>query len=130
MLDLFARYRGPASEYASLGMEELWLPTAEGSDVTVESLWAAVEFIGRHKDYQGGGERVYLHCKAGHDRSASVAFAWLFTQNPYADPAQLCADLGKVRRMPPLVHRRDAVVLFMEEYRKGLGETHSRKYSA
>lgn len=31
---------------------------------------------------QRRGERVLVHCKAGHGRSAAVALCWLLTQNP------------------------------------------------
>jgi atypical dual specificity phosphatase len=40
---------------------------------------AAVEFISSFKEK---GEKVYIHCKAGHGRAASVALCWLIHENP------------------------------------------------
>ena len=31
---------------------------------------------------QAKGEKAFVHCKAGHGRSAAVALCWLMTQNP------------------------------------------------
>jgi len=67
-------YGGPAEEYARLGMEQLWLPTLDHIEPSVEDLKAACLFIDK---FRKRGLRVYIHCKAGHGRGAAAAFAWL-----------------------------------------------------
>jgi len=37
----------------------------------------AVKFINEYRDKNKG--RVYIHCKAGHGRSAAIAFVWLLS---------------------------------------------------
>jgi len=67
-------YPGPVEAYERLGMEQLWLPTIDHYEPRLEDLQQACDFIER---YRAKGERVYIHCKAGHDRSAAVALAWM-----------------------------------------------------
>mmetsp|Transcript_61248 Transcript_61248/g.164762 ORF Transcript_61248/g.164762 Transcript_61248/m.164762 type:complete len:179 (+) Transcript_61248:139-675(+) len=64
----------PSKAYERLGMEQLWLPTIDHYEPRLEDLQQACDFIER---YRAKGERVYIHCKAGHDRSAAVALAWM-----------------------------------------------------
>jgi protein-tyrosine phosphatase len=49
------------------------------------------------QSHQEAGERVYVHCRAGHGRSAAVVFAWLLYQNPKADPLILNQQLCRKR---------------------------------
>lgn len=37
-----------------------------------------MDFIKEHKER---GEKVYVHCKAGHGRAAAVALCWLMHEN-------------------------------------------------
>ena len=54
----------------------------------------AVDFI---KSYQKKGEKVYVHCKAGHGRAASVALCWSMYSNPDMS-AEECNKLLYSRR--------------------------------
>lgn len=68
-------YRGPIEKYRRLGIKELWLPTVDHTEPTCDDLERAVTFIDEtHKKTNG---RVYVHCRAGHGRSAAVALAWM-----------------------------------------------------
>jgi atypical dual specificity phosphatase len=40
-------------------------------------LQKAVRFI--HKIWKSGKGKVYIHCRAGHGRSAAVVYAWLLS---------------------------------------------------
>jgi hypothetical protein len=77
IINLCREYRGPIRHYERLGMEELYLPTTDHFEPTVGDLETAVNFIAQ---YQQHGKRVYVHCRAGHGRSAAVVFAWLLRQ--------------------------------------------------
>ena len=70
-------YRGPTASYDRLGIEELWLPTADHFEPSVKDLERAVEFV---KFHQALGNKVYIHCRAGHGRSAAAVFAWLLSK--------------------------------------------------
>lgn len=109
VINMCEEYKGPTKEYEKLGMEELWLPTTDHFEPSFDDLRKAVEFIQQFKDdlllqdghdIEGRGEekkegtetdrllvkkkgkagRVYVHCRAGHGRSAAVVYAWLLSQ--------------------------------------------------
>lgn len=42
-------------------------------------------------------KRVYVHCRAGHGRSAAVALAWLMYKHPDSDPRLLNQELCQLR---------------------------------
>lgn len=94
VINLCEEYRGPDRSYWRLGMLHLRLPTTDHFEPTVEDLEKAVHFISDHKTL---GKKVYVHCRAGHGRSAAVVFAWLLSQNPDANLEDLNRELCKLR---------------------------------
>ena len=91
VVNMCYEYSGPKANYAKLGIKQLHLPTVDHTEPSVECLKDAVEFIKEHKKR---GEKVYVHCKAGHGRAASVALSWLISEN--ADKsAKVCYWLSK-----------------------------------
>lgn len=79
VINMCDEYRGPTKQYDRLGMKELWLRTVDHFEPSVSDLKRAVQFIEKTKE-EGG--RVYVHCRAGHGRSAAAVFAWLIYQDP------------------------------------------------
>lgn len=67
-------YTGPKKEYAAHGIEQLHIPTTDFTHPRLEDVQEAVEFVQRHVE---ADETVYIHCKAGRARSATVALCWL-----------------------------------------------------
>lgn len=67
-------YAGPVSEYQSCGIEQLRIPTTDFTHPRLDDVEKAVEFVQEHVER---GETVYIHCKAGRARSATVAMCWL-----------------------------------------------------
>lgn len=57
---------------------------------------SAVSFIRKHK---AQGNRVYVHCRAGHGRSAAGVFAWLIDKDPIVDLRELNANFCKLRNV-------------------------------
>ncbi|MEC9091351.1 MAG: dual specificity protein phosphatase family protein [Planctomycetota bacterium] len=92
-------YKGPKSTYAKLKIEQLYIPTIDFTHPRIEDVEAAVEFITSHVN-QGG--RVYVHCKAGRARSATVAICWLIGFRKM-DPAEAQNHLVRIRHQ---VNRR------------------------
>lgn len=89
-------YKGPVSKYKILGMDELYLPTVDHFEPTVEDLERAVKFIRKH---EAEGKKVYVHCRAGHGRSAAVVLAWLMTKDPDVDVKVLNEELCGIRNV-------------------------------
>jgi len=59
-------------------------------------LQSAVSFIRKHEKQN---KRVYVHCRAGHGRSAAVVLAWLLYKNPESDPLTLNQYLCEKRNV-------------------------------
>lgn len=67
-------YGGPVKRYRLAGIEQLRVPTVDFTHPTLESVMAGVDFIERH--VKAGG-KVYVHCKAGRGRSATIVMGYL-----------------------------------------------------
>lgn len=83
VINMCYEYPGPKSSYASIGIKQLYLPTIDHFEPSVEQMRDAVEFIKEHKKR---GEKVYVHCKAAHGRAASIALCWLINENEGSNP--------------------------------------------
>ena len=102
VVNMCEEYRGPVRQYRQLttsssnnnkndttiGMIELRLPTTDHFEPSVQSLQAAVAFI---QEYANRGERVYVHCRAGHGRSAAVVMAWIMVSQQQQQQQQHAA---------------------------------------
>lgn len=80
VVNMCYEYPGPIRSYDNLGIKQLYLPTVDHYEPSLESMVDAVEFIQQHKDR---GEKVYVHCKAAHGRAASIALCWMMQQHPH-----------------------------------------------
>ncbi len=67
-------YAGPVEEYARLGIDQMRIPTTDFTPPRLADVRRAVAFIASKADR---GETVYVHCKAGRARSATVVACWL-----------------------------------------------------
>ena len=67
-------YAGPEHEYAQHGIEQLHIPTTDFTHPRLADVESAVEFI---QKYKLQNDTVYIHCKAGRARSATIAMCWL-----------------------------------------------------
>lgn len=67
-------YAGPLEEYHAAGIEQLHMPTTDFTHPSLADVQRAVEFMNRFTER---GETVYVHCKAGRARSATVVLCWL-----------------------------------------------------
>ena len=96
-------------------MTELYLPTTDHFEPTIQDFAEAIEFINDHKDR---GERVYVHCRAGHGRSAAVVFVWLLTKNPTIDTQELNRELCRLRDVRKSLWKQPNVNAFLEKLKK------------
>ena len=95
VINMCDEYRGPTKQYDRLGMKELWLRTVDHFEPSVSDLKRAVQFIEKTKE-EGG--RVYVHCRAGHGRSAAAVFAWLIYQDPDQEDLQSLNEWLSLKR--------------------------------
>lgn len=67
-------YAGPILQYERHGIDQLRIPTTDFTHPRLKDTEQAVDFIQKHVE---AGNSVYIHCKAGRARSATVAMCWL-----------------------------------------------------
>lgn len=80
-------YAGPSIQYERHGIEQLRIPTTDFTHPRLADVELAVDFVQKHAS---AGNTVYIHCKAGRARSATVAMCWLMKHRSMtADEAQL-----------------------------------------
>ncbi len=107
-------YKGPHVEYLRLGIEQLWIPTTDFTHPRLADVQQAVEFVQKHSQ---AGETVYIHCKAGRARSATVAICWLMKyQGMSAEQAQTTL-LESRPHINPRLTERQVVIEFAKSMR-------------
>lgn len=74
VVNMCQEYPGPVTQYKELGIDQLWLPTIDFQPPSIEHIAQGVEYLHRKTE---AGEKVYVHCKAGRARSATVVICWL-----------------------------------------------------
>ena len=102
-------YAGPVTIYQQYEIRQLRVRTVDFTPPTLESVQQAVDFI---EDHRKRGETVYVHCKAGRGRSATVVICWLI-KHLNLTPSEAQTYLQQKR--PQIVrhlHRRDVVQEF------------------
>ncbi|KAI8594502.1 protein-tyrosine phosphatase-like protein, partial [Dissophora ornata] len=82
IVNMCAEFQGHLETMKELGLVQCWIPTRDFHTPTLESIWVGVRFISKcEARWQELPEaergRIYIHCKAGRGRSATVAVCWL-----------------------------------------------------
>ncbi|XP_033836685.1 phosphatidylglycerophosphatase and protein-tyrosine phosphatase 1 [Periophthalmus magnuspinnatus] len=100
-------------EWQEAGVEQLRLSTVDLLGVpSLEHLHRGVEFAVRHRDQ---GNTVYVHCKAGRCRSATMAAAYLIRVY-CVTPDEACERLRALR--PHVILRSNQLSLLQDFYRQ------------
>eukprot|EP01116_Phalansterium_solitarium_P007318 TRINITY_DN19940_c0_g1_i1.p2 TRINITY_DN19940_c0_g1~~TRINITY_DN19940_c0_g1_i1.p2 ORF type:complete len:230 (+),score=46.30 TRINITY_DN19940_c0_g1_i1:36-692(+) len=76
VVNLCDEYDGPVHAYAEKGIEQLHVPVVDHTEPPAADIARSLRFIAERVSR---GQAVYIHCKAGHGRSAAVAFCWLMS---------------------------------------------------
>ena len=74
VVNICGEHPGPVRAYEEAGIVQLRLLTPDFSAPSLEDMQRGVAFIQRHV---GEGRTVYVHCKAGRGRSATLVLCWL-----------------------------------------------------
>ncbi|NXL90071.1 PTPM1 phosphatase, partial [Alectura lathami] len=101
-------------EWEALGVEQLRLSTVDLTGVpTLEHLHEGVEFMLKHRER---GNSVYVHCKAGRSRSATMVAAYLIQLHHWS-PQEAIEAIAKIR--PHILIRRKQVQV-LETFHKNM----------
>jgi len=113
-------YAGPLREYEQYGIQQLRVPTVDFTIPAPDSVDQAVHFM---SDYIDRGETVYVHCKAGRGRSATVVLCWLIhTKGLTPDQAQAYLQ-AKRPQVVKYLYRRQVVQDFYRRQTQGTANT-------
>ena len=74
VINLCEEYSGPVKAYDLAGIQQLHIPLVDYTSPSLPQVEECVAFIDR---YVSQGDIVYVHCKAGRGRSATVVLCWL-----------------------------------------------------
>ena len=97
-------YGGPCDEYERVGIVQLHLPTIDFTPPTLEDVEKGVEFIRQHA---ATGSTVYVHCKAGRARSATIVACWLIASRGISpDEAQTILRQRRPFVLPSIAQRQ------------------------
>lgn len=106
IINMCEEWPGLVREYSQVGIEQLYLPTVDFTHPQAADVERGADFIERH--VKAGG-KVYVHCKAGRARSATVVLWWLIKYQ-HMTPEQAQALLCRVRpHVNPRVYLRPVI---------------------
>ncbi|KAF9353173.1 hypothetical protein BGX34_011751 [Mortierella sp. NVP85] len=94
IVNMCGEFQGHLETMTTLGLVQCWIPTPDFTVPTLDSIWVGIHFIAkcqaRWQESDGSQQGlVYIHCKAGRGRSATVALCWLvYFYNLTAQEAQ------------------------------------------
>jgi atypical dual specificity phosphatase len=115
VINMCDEYAGPLHEYQQQSIEQLHLPTVDFHPPTLEMIERGVNFIQQHMDNGGG---VYVHCKAGRARSATVVLCYLVAHKQMTPAAAQQYLLEKRPHINPLIHERKVVQDFVSKLKE------------
>ncbi|NXM72889.1 PTPM1 phosphatase, partial [Serilophus lunatus] len=101
-------------EWEAMGVEQLRLSTVDLTGVpTLENLHKGVDFILKHR---ACGNTVYVHCKAGRSRSATMVAAYLIQLHRWS-PQEAIQAIAKIR---PHILVRHKQVQVLEKFHRNV----------
>jgi atypical dual specificity phosphatase len=114
VLNVCGEAAGPVEAYRRAGIEQLRLAAVDFLPPSLEVVREGVEFMRRQVC---AGRKVYVHCKAGRGRSATIALCYLITKGLTSEEAQRIL-LQKRPQVMPALYKRAVVAAFAAEARR------------
>ncbi len=110
-------YVGPTKAYARFGIEQHHMPTIDFTHPKFQDVCQAVEFIEQHA---AKSQSIYIHCKAGRARSATVAMCWLIKSQQISAAQAQTWLLDKRPHVNAKLAFRPVVMEFEKKFRQNL----------
>jgi atypical dual specificity phosphatase len=121
VVNMCNEWSGPESQYSKVGIEQLRLQTVDTMSPTLENLERGILFI-NNKLKNAKGEKIFIHCKGGIGRAATMGLAYYISKGMNIDDA---FKLLKSKRS--IVHSKikeyPAVSLLEKKYSKNTKST-------
>lgn len=106
VVNMCEEYPGPLAAYRAAGIDQLHLPTIDFTAPSLQDVVRGVDYIEAHARK---GESVYVHCKAGRGRSATLVLCWLITHMGVSPEEAQQYLKGKRGHVVDGLHRRKVV---------------------
>ncbi|NIP39767.1 MAG: phosphatase [Candidatus Dadabacteria bacterium] len=106
IINLCVESSGPTALYKKYDIDYHYLPTVDFTCPDVQTIAKGVSIIRKYRDKD---EKVYIHCKAGRGRSATIVFCWLVCQGNYSMEDAMKLLLSKRHQVNRKLHQREQV---------------------
>jgi len=93
VLNLCRENDGPVDKYKEFGIKYYKIPVIDFTSPTLDDVIKSVDLINK---YCVDKNKIYVHCKAGRGRSATVVLCWLI-KHRYYKPEEAMEHILKVR---------------------------------
>ncbi|CAF1317905.1 unnamed protein product [Adineta steineri] len=74
VVNMCAEYNGPRKTYKKYNIEQLHLPTVDSTAPSLKTIQKGVKFM---KEASDNNKKIFVHCKGGMGRSATIVFCHL-----------------------------------------------------
>jgi atypical dual specificity phosphatase len=111
IVNLCAESTGPVALYKKYNIDYYALPTTDFTCPGIENIEKGVSIIQQYKDKD---EKVYVHCKAGRGRSATIVFCWLVCYKHYDIEEAMRLLISKRPQVNKKLYRRETVKKYIE----------------
>ncbi len=108
-----AEYGGPVRSYQEAAIEQLHLPTIDFTPPKLDDIEQAIEFIKHHSETGGS---VYVHCKAGRGRGATIVLCWLIEAIGATPDEAQAVVLSRRPQVARWLARRDVVQAYFKKH--------------
>jgi atypical dual specificity phosphatase len=106
-------FSGPQRTYVKHGIAQIRLPCIDYCSPTLDQIETAMKFIAEHVNR---GESVYIHCKGGKGRSATVVLAYLMQFQAMTRQQAQRFMISKRRQVSRYLWQRKVLVEFEKKY--------------
>lgn len=110
IINLCAESKGPVALYEKYNIDYYALPTTDFTCPNIENIEKGVSIIQKYKN-----QKVYVHCKAGRGRSATIVYCWLVCCRKYSLEHAMELLIFKRPQVNRKLYKREIVKKYIEQ---------------
>ena len=112
IINLCAESEGPVHLYKKHNIDYFALPTPDFTCPSIENIEKGVSIIEQYKDKD---VKIYVHCKAGRGRSATIVFCWLVCTRKYSLEDAMELLISKRPQVNRKLYKREIVKNYIKQ---------------
>ncbi len=110
IINLCAESEGPVTLYEKYNIDYFALPTTDFTCPNIENIEKGVSIIQKYEN-----QKVYVHCKAGRGRSATIVYCWLVCCRKYSLEHAMELLILKRPQVNRKLYKREIVKKYIEK---------------